>query len=157
MLIAELERDADRPNVELARQIGLSPAATLNRVRRLKEEGVITGIRARVDPNTVGFPLQVFVTVALERHDEAAERRFTHTVERLPQVIAADWLTGETDALLQVVARDVGELHRVLSVLSRAGASRVTTHLRVRELKPRAPLPLRLAGSGGGNPIRSTT
>ena len=154
-LIEELEQDADRPNVELARRIGLSPAATLNRVRRLKDEGVIAGIRARVDPNSVGFPLQVFVTVALQRHDEAAERRFTHAVQRLPQVIAADWLTGETDVLLQVVARDAGELHAVLSVLGRAGASRVITHLRVRELKPRAPLPLRLAAAGAGNPPRS--
>ena len=41
-LLRELELDADRPNVELARIVGLSPAATLNRVRRLKESGVIT-------------------------------------------------------------------------------------------------------------------
>jgi Lrp/AsnC family transcriptional regulator, leucine-responsive regulatory protein len=40
-LLAELQVDADRTNVELARVVGLSPAATLNRVRRLKESGVI--------------------------------------------------------------------------------------------------------------------
>ena len=40
-LLEELERDADRPNVELARIVGLSPAATHKRVRRLKDEGVI--------------------------------------------------------------------------------------------------------------------
>ena len=41
-LLTALQADADRPNVELARLVGLSPAATLNRVRRLKESGVNT-------------------------------------------------------------------------------------------------------------------
>ena len=48
-LLAELQADADRPNVALARLVGLSPAATLNRVRRLKESGVIRRIAARLD------------------------------------------------------------------------------------------------------------
>ena len=39
-LLSELERDASRTNVELARLSGLSPAATLNRVRRLKDQGL---------------------------------------------------------------------------------------------------------------------
>ena len=51
-LLRELETDADRPNVELARLIGLSPAATLNRVRRLKESG-------ELDVGPVGIRLQL--------------------------------------------------------------------------------------------------
>src|SRR4051794_3908155 len=142
-LLAELERDADRPNVELARVIGLSPAATFNRVRRLKESGVISRITARIDPAAVGFGLQVYVAVTLARHDEAAHRRFAAAVRELPDVLSADWVTGETDALLWVVARDVAELQRVLLLLSsRGGAQRVMTLLRLEELKPRGPLPL---------------
>jgi Lrp/AsnC family transcriptional regulator, leucine-responsive regulatory protein len=142
-LLAELERDADRPNVELARVIGLSPAATFNRVRRLKESGVIASIGARLDATAAGFPLQLYVAVTLARHDDAANRRFAAAVRALDQVIAADWVTGETDALLTVVARDVGELQRVLLALSaKGGAQRVMTLLRLEELKPRSPLPL---------------
>ncbi len=48
-LLVELQADADRPNVELARLVGLSPAATLHRVRRLKEAGIVSGIVARLD------------------------------------------------------------------------------------------------------------
>src|SRR6516162_4220419 len=66
-LLAELQEDADRTNVELARLVGLSPAATLHRVRRLKESGVIRVIRAEVDPAAAGFPLQVYVTTTLTR------------------------------------------------------------------------------------------
>jgi Lrp/AsnC family leucine-responsive transcriptional regulator len=145
-LLEELQRDADRPNVELARIVELSPAATLNRVRRLKESGVVRGIAARLDPTTAGFPLQVYVAVTLQRHDEASHRRFTGAIRAMPEVIAADWVSGETDAMLMIVAREVGELQRVLVRLStRGGAARVTTLLRLEELKPPSPLPLREA------------
>jgi Lrp/AsnC family transcriptional regulator, leucine-responsive regulatory protein len=141
-LLAELQTDADRPNVELARLVGLSPAATLNRVRRLKESGVLRRITARVDSTAAGFPLQVYVLVTLARHDEAANRRFAEAVLAIPHVIAADWTTGEVDAVLMIVSRDVAELQRVLNRLSARGASRLITLLRLEELKLSSPLPL---------------
>src|SRR5215213_4343704 len=90
-LLKELQADADRPNVELARLVELSPAATLHRVRRLKEAGIVNGIVARLDSGAAGFPLQVYVSVTLERHDDAAHRRFSQAVRAIPEVIAADW------------------------------------------------------------------
>ncbi len=141
-LLTELERDADRPNVELARVAGLSPAATLQRVRRLKEGGVIQAITAQVDPEAAGFPLSVYITVTVGRHDDAAHRRLEAAVNSIPQVIRADWIAGETDALLEVVARTIEELQRVQLLLSsRGGAQRVTTLLRLEVLKPPSPLP----------------
>jgi len=141
-LLNELQLDADRPNVELARLVGLSPAATLNRVRRLKESGVVRRIAARLDSTEAGFPLQVYVSVTLARHDDAANRRFEEAVLALPQVIAADWVTGEVDAMLMVVASDVADLQRVLVRLSTRGATRIVTLLRLAELKPASPLPI---------------
>jgi Lrp/AsnC family leucine-responsive transcriptional regulator len=142
-LLKELQTDADRPNVELARVVGLSPAATLHRVRRLKESGIVRGIVARMDSAAAGFALQVYVAVTLERHDDTAHRRFQQAVRAMPEVLSADWVTGETDAMLMVVAREVAELQRVLVRLStRGGAQRVMTYLRLEELKPASPLPL---------------
>jgi Lrp/AsnC family transcriptional regulator, leucine-responsive regulatory protein len=142
-LLEELQADASRPNVQLARLVGLSPAATLHRVRRLKESGIVRGVVARLDSAAAGFPLQVYVTVTLAGHDDTAHRRFAQAVRDMPEVIAADWVTGETDAMLMVVAREVAELQRVLVRLStRGGAQRVMTLLRLEELKPASPLPL---------------
>ena len=142
-LLEELQADADRPNVELARLVGLSPAATLHRVRRLKQSGIIRRIAARLDSAAAGFPLQVYVAVTLQRHDESSHRRFAGAVQAMPEVIAADWVTGETDAMLMVVAREIAQLQRVLVRLStRGGAARVMTLLRLEELKPASPLPL---------------
>jgi Lrp/AsnC family leucine-responsive transcriptional regulator len=148
-LLEELQADADRPNVELARLVGLSPAATLHRVRRLKESGIVRGVVARLDPAAAGFPLQVYVAVTLQRNDEAAHRRFVDALQQIPEVISADWVTGETDAMLLVVAREVSQLQRVLIRLStRGGASRVMTLLRLEELKPESPLPLDRRSAG---------
>jgi Lrp/AsnC family transcriptional regulator, leucine-responsive regulatory protein len=142
-LLEELQRDAGRSNVELSRVVGLSPAATLNRVRRLKQSGIVRGIVARLDPTVAGFMIQVYVAVTLRQHDESAHRRFAETVRGLPEVLSADWVTGETDAMLIVVAREIAELQRVLIRLStRGGAARVMTLLRLEELKPSSPLPL---------------
>src|SRR3954451_7818062 len=142
-LLEQLQTDADRSNVELPRLVGLSPAATLHRVRRLKESGIVHAVVARLDSSAGGFPRPVYVAVTLERHDDTSHRRFQQAVRAMPEVIAADWVTGETDAMLMVVAREVAELQRVLVRLStRGGAARVMTLLRLEELKPSSPLPL---------------
>src|SRR5436189_6132529 len=86
-LLSALQADADRTNVELARLTGLSPAATLHRVRALKESGVIRIIRAHVDPAAAGFALQVYVMATLTRHDPRYERMFEDQLRALPQVI----------------------------------------------------------------------
>jgi Lrp/AsnC family leucine-responsive transcriptional regulator len=142
LLIRELQADADRSNVELARLAGLSPAATLNRVRRLKESGLLTSIQAKVDPDLAGFPLQVYVAVTLGEHDERSHARFEKALSLIPGVLEADWVTGETDALLRVVARDVADLQRVQLMLQKGGAQRVLTLLRLGGIKSQAPVPV---------------
>ena len=145
-LLEALQIDADRTNVELAKLVELSPAATLNRVRRLKQSGVINHVVAQVDPTLAGFPLHVYVTVTVASHDDAGHRRFEEAIRGMPEVISADWVSGEIDAILIIVAREVAELQRVLIRLStRGGAARITTMLRLQELKPASPLPLGLS------------
>jgi len=141
-LLTALQGDADRTNVELARVAGLSPAATMHRVRRLKESGVIRVINARLDPVAAGFPLQVYVAASLARHDPRATRAFEDQVRALPPIVAADVVGGEMDYLLTVVARDVAELQQVLARLATHGGQRLVTYLRLEEVKPPSPLPL---------------
>jgi Lrp/AsnC family transcriptional regulator, leucine-responsive regulatory protein len=141
-LLTALQEDADRTNVELSRLAGLSPAATLHRVRRLKESGVIRIISARLDPNACGFPLQVYVAATLARHDVRSSHVFDELIRSVPQIIAADTVAGETDYLLTVVARDVAELQQVLVSLATRGGSRLVTYLRLAEVKPPSRLPL---------------
>ena len=141
-LLTALQEDADRTNVELARLTGLSPAATLHRVRSLKESGVIRVISAQIDPVAAGFPLQVYVTATLARHDLRSVRVFEDYVRSAPQIIAADIVAGEMDYMLSIVARDVAQLQQVLAGLATRGGQRLVTYLRLEEVKPPSRLPL---------------
>src|ERR1022692_149298 len=96
-LLTALQADADRTNVELARLVGLSPAATLHRVRALKESGVIRIIRADVDPAAAGFPLRVYVMASMGRTDPRATAVFEDYIRSMPQVISADNVAGGPD------------------------------------------------------------
>jgi Lrp/AsnC family transcriptional regulator, leucine-responsive regulatory protein len=157
-LLSELQADADRTNVELARMVGLSAAATLNRVRRLKQSGVIRVISARLDAEAAGFPLQMYVAATLGRHDPRSTRLFEEHVRGVPQIIAADNVTGEMDYLLTVVARNVTELQQVLASLAARGGQRLVTYLRLEEVKPPSRLPLlpvSKAGTTTRQPARS--
>jgi Lrp/AsnC family transcriptional regulator, leucine-responsive regulatory protein len=152
-LLTALQDDADRTNLELARLVGLSPAATLHRVRSLKQSGVIRIISAQLDPAAAGFPLQLFVTATLSRHDPRSSHIFEDQIRALPQIITADIVAGETDYLLTIVARDVAELQHVLAGLATRGG-RLVTYLRLAEIKPPARLPLTPATPDTGTPPR---
>src|SRR5258706_227658 len=141
-LLTALQADADRTNVALARIAGLSPAATLHRVRWLKESGVIRIISASLDPAAAGFPLQLYVAATLARHDPRSTRVFEEQVKALPQIIGADNVAGEMDYLLTVVARDVSDLQEVLARLAARGGQRLVTYLKLTEVKPPSRLPL---------------
>ena len=149
-----LQEDADVTNVELARLVGLSPAATLHRVRWLKESGVIRIISAQLDAAAAGFPLQLYVTANLARHDPRATRIFEDQIRATPQIIAADNVAGEMDYVLTVVARDVAELQEVLAGLSTRGGQRLVTYLRLAEVKPPSRLPLMPTMPPTGRPLR---
>lgn len=142
-LLDILQLEGDLPNVELARRVGLSPAATLRRVQRLRAERVITSVRAVVDPRAVGARLEAFVLITLVEHSEAGDDRFADALARIPAVLRADSVTGTDDVLLHVCAADTDELQDVLKELPRIGASRVTTMLSLGAVKPSAPVPTR--------------
>ena len=144
-----LQQRGDIPNVELARAVGLSPAATLRRVARLRADGVITGVHARADPERVGAGLQAFVLVVLDKHDEDSEKRFAQAVAQMPRVLRADAVSGADDVLLHVAAAGTAELQEVLRALPRIGARRATTMLRLGPVKEQSPTPVRPSPTSG--------
>ncbi|WP_285473259.1 Lrp/AsnC family transcriptional regulator [Actinoplanes sp. NBRC 101535] len=143
MILDLLQRQGDLPNTDLARRVGLSPAATLRRVQRLRAEKAILGVRAAVSPAAVGVKLEAFVLVTLTEHTEAGDARFAAAVADIPAVLRADAVTGPDDILLQVAAADTRELQEILRSLLRIGARRVTTLLSLEPVKPPSPVPVR--------------
>jgi Lrp/AsnC family transcriptional regulator, leucine-responsive regulatory protein len=144
-ILAELQERGDIPNLELARRVGLSAAATSRRVQRLRAEGVIEAVRAVVAPEQVGQVVEAFVLVSLAEHSPGADTRFARELAGMPNVVRADSIAGADDALVHVVASTPAELQRLLLALKRAGVRRATTMLKLQAIKPPAPVPVRPA------------
>lgn len=101
-----LQKEGRIANNELARRIGLTTTPTLERVKRLEREGVITGYTARINKESVDKGLTVFVTVTLSVHQLNLLKEFTQAIEDIPEILACYNTTGEGDFLLQVVVKD---------------------------------------------------
>ena len=101
---------------ELASQISLSSSATLRRVKRLEEAGVIAGYVALLRPERVGLALTAYINVRLEKHSESHKRSpmdaFRASIQGWPEVVECASLTGEMDYLLRVVVADMAHYSR---------------------------------------------
>ncbi|WP_344249848.1 Lrp/AsnC family transcriptional regulator [Isoptericola hypogeus] len=110
-LLAALAEDARIPNNALASRAGVAPSTCLARVRRLKEEGVIRGFHADVDPARAGRPLQAMIAVQMRG---AARTRLSAYLQRLadlPGVLHVFLLGGAHDFLVHVAAPDSDALN----------------------------------------------
>jgi Lrp/AsnC family leucine-responsive transcriptional regulator len=142
--LAALQERGDAPNLELARAVGLSPAAISRRVQRLRADGVIDAIRAIVVPEQVGLGIEAYILITLAEHTPGADARFAREVAAMPHVLRADGIAGAEDALVHVAVATPGDLQRLLLALKRAGASRATTMLRLQSIKPPSPVPAQM-------------
>ena len=102
-----LQEDSGRTNVALAEAIGLAPATTLERVRKLERNGVIRRYVALVDAEKVALGVMALVDVQLSSHESRGVDGFREAVVGLPEVLECYHVSGETDYLLKVVAPSI--------------------------------------------------
>ena len=117
-ILAALQQEARITYDELAGRVGLSGSATLRRVKRLEEAGVIEGYVALVRPERVGLGLTAYINVRLEKHAEGHKRHpielFRASVQSWPEVVECAALTGEMDYLLRLVVADMAHYSRFI-------------------------------------------
>ena len=111
-ILAELQRDARLSNAELATRIGLSAAPTWRRVKRLEQDGFITGYRAEVDRRRIGLGVLAFVRLGAERTNDSATRALEAGIRALPEVVACHYISGAGIFELHVVATDLDAYSR---------------------------------------------
>lgn len=107
-----LQKNSRTSNAEIARQVGLVQSATLERIRKLEERGVIKGYGVQLDGQSVGLGLLAFVFV---RTDEmSGEDKVTHQLARIPEVLELHHVAGEDCFLVKVRAANTETLGRLL-------------------------------------------
>jgi DNA-binding Lrp family transcriptional regulator len=106
-ILRALQRNGRIANVELAKEVGLSPSPCLRRVRLLEESGVIDRYVAVLDPAKVGMGLTVFARVWFKTQDAEITHQFAETVRKFPEVVECYLTTGECDAIMRIVTADL--------------------------------------------------
>lgn len=144
-ILTELQRDGRLSNRDLADRIHLSESACLRRVRSLEEAGVIDRYTAIASQTKVGLPGNVFVSITLNRQEQADLAAFEEAVKRVPEVMECYLMTGQQDYLLRVVVSDPSDFERLHSQhLTRLpGVARVQSSFALRTVRKSTELPLR--------------
>jgi len=109
-ILAELQGDARLTMAELGRRVHLSQPAVAERVRKLEASGVITGYRATVDLNRLGYGIRAIIRIG-----RAEYPRVVKLVQQTPEVINAYNVTGEDSWVLEIAVIDVAHLDAVVT------------------------------------------
>lgn len=108
-----LQQDARVTNARLAAEVSLSESACLRRVRALEESGLIEGYTALINQQKAGYPVNVFVSITLDRQSQSGLTAFETAVRKIPEVMECYLMTGEHDYLLRLVVTDLADFERI--------------------------------------------
>ena len=102
-----LQKDGRIRNSKLASEIGISPPAMLERVKRLEASGVITGFAAQVDREKIGYNLLAIIIVSVNLNQIASLQGVKDELTNLDLVLECYQLTGDVDFMLKVAVKDM--------------------------------------------------
>ena len=106
-ILAALQEDGRISNVDLANKVNLSPAACLERVRRLTDMGYITGYTALLNPELLNVSLMVFIEVLLDRTTPEVFNDFKRSAQKIPEIMECHMVAGGFDYLLKIRVKDM--------------------------------------------------
>lgn len=114
-LLDELQRNARISFAELGRRVGLSTPATLERVRRLEEAGIILGYYAELNRSKVGMPITAFIRISVVGE---GLKHVISIAEKLDQVIECHRVTGTDSFIMKVGVSSVENLQALFDRFS---------------------------------------
>ena len=143
-ILTLLQKQGDMPIAELARAVGMSQSPCWRRVKRLKDEGVIAGQVALVDPKRAGLSLTILATVSLADHHDTTVEAFERALSTWPEVLECHAVTGDRDYHLRIVAEDMESYEQFLSqrLLKLPQVATVNSRFSLRRVKYSTALPV---------------
>ncbi len=131
-------------NLELAEAVGLSPAQSHRRHKRLEEQGFIRGYEARLDGERIGLGVVAFIHIAMEKGHIRDLSRFTDAIVAMPEVLECHSVTGDFDYVVKIVAHDLRSLSQFLMdrLILLPGVNSMRSSVCLSEIKCTSALPL---------------
>jgi len=136
-IVAELQRDGRLTNLDLASRVGLTPAPCLRRVRRLEEDGVITGYTAVIDQDSIGRGFEVIIHTDLVAKDLATVEAFENRVAAMSEVAELRRMFGIPDYVIRVQVADLEAYERWLTtqLMGDPAIARVDSRITMKTIK----------------------
>ncbi len=113
-IIKILQENSKITNLDLSKNIGLSPAPTLERVKKLEQSGVIESYHANINTTSIGLHVKTFVLVSLAWQKENALNNFLEKVRDIREIVECYIITGEADFLMKIVCADIPTYEQLL-------------------------------------------
>jgi len=113
-ILKTLQENGRITNLQLSSQIGLSPAPTLERVRKLENAGYIKSYHALVDEELLGLGIKTFIQIQLDFHKNNTIQVFLDEVREIKEVTECHHVTGQCDFLLKVYVKDIKAYERLI-------------------------------------------
>jgi Lrp/AsnC family leucine-responsive transcriptional regulator len=143
-ILTELQNDGRISNVELAARVNLSPAACLERVRKLHDLGYITGYTATLNPDMLNVSLLVFIEVVLDRTTPEVFDEFKRSVQLIPEVLECHMVAGGFDYLVKARVKDMAAYREFLGrTLLQKGVRETHTYVVMEQVKSTTKLPIK--------------
>ena len=142
-ILDALQQDASRSLDELSKHVGGSKTPVWNRIRKMKEAGIIKAEVALLDPDALGLDACFFVLVRTSEHDADWLQRFMTAIQNRPEVVEAHRLAGDIDYILKVQvpnAKAYDDFYRAL--IKEVSIFNVTSNLSMEVIKSTTALPL---------------
>lgn len=114
-IVQIMQRNGRISNLDLSKEIGLSPAPTLGRVRNLENKRIIEGYHAKVNLGKLGITVKALIQVTLHQHRGVNIKNFIDAIMEIPEVVDSYQVTGDYDYLLRVFSSNVEELDRLIT------------------------------------------
>ncbi len=142
-ILAALQADASRSLDEIAREVGSSKTPVWNRIRKLREAGVIGQQTVVLDAEALGFEACFFVLIRTSEHEADWQARFLKALQDRPEVQEAHRLAGDIDYILKVRVENARAYDRFYQALiSEVRVHNVTALLSMEQIKSTTMLPL---------------
>jgi Lrp/AsnC family leucine-responsive transcriptional regulator len=143
-ILRVLQQDGRITNQDLAAACNMSASSCFERVRRLRERGVITGYTALIDPKFAERELLIFIEVLLDRTTSDIFDQFAERIRRSPEVLECHMVAGGFDYLVKVRMRDMAAYRVFLAdtVIVMPGVRETRTYAVMEEVKDTSVLPL---------------
>lgn len=118
-ILEKLQGNARITNAQLSKEIGLSPAPTLERVKKLENLLLITNYHAEIDREKLGLGVSIFILITLSNHKLNKIESFVEKVNSIEDIVECHHITGSGDFLLKVVIESMGAYQKlILSTLT---------------------------------------